>query len=181
MGKLYEINSEIQRLQDRCEYSNEVDAYVDLDTGEIMTDEELEKLFQELNMDKREIMEWMAKGVLNDRAEAEAIKAEEKRLADRRKRFERRADWFEQILIREAGGVKRELGVASVSFRKSKAVVFEEKDVPDIICWLEEHGYDDCLKYIQPEVRKMEVRTLIEGGVDVPFCKIEERVNGTLK
>lgn len=179
MSKLYEIAQEIERIQERVEWDGE--QYVDLDTGEIMSEEDLQALFQSLNMDKKEILTWMAKCVINDRAEADALKAEEKRLKARREAKEKRVERFLAILDRECAGEKTNLGVATMSYRKSEAVVFDEKDVPDITKWLETHGHEDCLNYKVPEIRKTELKALIKGGVHVPLAMVEERLNGKLK
>ena len=179
MSKLYEINQEVARIQERVEWDGE--QYVDLDTGEIMTEEELEELFQSLDMDKHEILVWMAKCIINDRSEADAIKAEEKRLAERRKAKEKRIERFMAIIDRECAGKKTDLEIATFSYRKSEAVVWDDKDAPDIICWLEEHGHDDCLKYQEPEIRKDPLKQLINSGVHVPLAMVEKRNKGNLK
>lgn len=177
--RLYEINAEFARLQERVEWDGE--RYIDLDTGEIMTDEELDRLFEELGMAKDEILRWLAKSVINDRAEAEAIKAEEKRLKERRERFEKRAERFEDIIRRECGGVTTDLGVATMAYRKSQAVEFKDEDIPDILAWLEEHDHTEAIKYIEPEVRKTELKKIIKSGEKVPYAAIVDRVNGKLK
>lgn len=61
--KLYEINAEILRLTDAIEFDEE--------TGEILGDaDELFTQIQSLQMEKKSILEYLAKLVLNIRAEA---------------------------------------------------------------------------------------------------------------
>lgn len=65
--KLYEINAEILRLTDAIEFDEE--------TGEILGDtDELFTQIQSLQMEKKSILEYLAKLVLNIRAEAAAAK-----------------------------------------------------------------------------------------------------------
>ena len=181
MAKLYEINNELYNLLFNFEWDEEYQAWIYADTGEFFTDEEFHKRMDQLNMDKKSIMEWMAKEMLNSASDLEGLKAEVKRLNARKKQTEDRIERFRQILERECDGKKTDLGVATFSYRKSSAVVWDEHNADDIICWLEEHGHDDCLKYQEPEIRKTELKKLISSGQDVPFAKIEERYNGSLK
>lgn len=180
MGKLYEINQELNSLF--CfEWDEEHEAWIYPDTGEFFSDDEFQKRMADLNMDRQSILEWMAKEMLNDAAELETLKAEIKRLTARKKHLEDRVERFRTILERECGGLKTDLGVATFSYRKSEAVVWDEKDAPDIICFLEEHGYDDCLKYNEPEIKKDPLKKLINSGVHVPLAMIEKRNKGSLK
>ena len=180
MGKLYEINQELNSLF--CfEWDEDHEAWVYPDTGEFFSDEEFQKRMTELHMDKHAILEWMAKDMLNNSAEMESLKAEIRRLTARKKHLEDRVERFRTILERECAGEKTDLGVATFAYRKSDAVVWDEKDAPDIICWLEEHGHDDCLKYNEPEIRKDPLKKLINSGVHVPLAMIEKRNKGSLK
>lgn len=180
MGKLYEINQELSDLFS-FEWSDEHSAWIYPDTGEFLTDEEFQKRADQLGMDKQRILEWMAKEILNMRGEREMLKAEGARIRDRAKRLENKEERFRQILDRECNGIKTDLGVATFSYRKSSAAVWNEANAADIICWLEENGHDECLKYAEPEIRKMELKKLMASGVNVPFAEIEERNNGSLK
>lgn len=180
MGKLYEINQELDSLF--CfEWDEEHEAWIYPDTGEFFSDEEFQQRMTELSMNRHEILEWMAKDMLNNSAELETLKTEIRRLTARKKHMEDRVERFRQILERECGGQKTDLGVATFSYRKSEAAVWDEKDAPDIICWLEEHGHDDCLKYIDPEIRKDPLKKLINSGVHVPLAMVEKRNKGNLK
>ena len=57
----------------------------------------------------------------------------------------------------------------------------DEKNEQDIIAWIEDHAYDDCLKYSEPEIRKDPLKKLINSGVNVPFASVEKRNKGSLK
>ena len=178
---LYEINGEIARLQERVEWNDDANGFIDLDTGEILSEEELNKLFDDLQMDKRERLEWMAKAVINDRGQANSIDAEIKRLQAMKKRFERRAERFEEIIVRECNGEKTQLGVATVSFRKSTAVEYDPEKIVSIAQWLEECGYSRCVRKKDPELDKNAIKSLSKTGVYIPNVNIVERVNGSLK
>ena len=78
--KLYEINAEIQRLADLLE--------VDEETGEVLCDiDAVYKEIDALQLEKKSVLEYLAKLVLNIRAESSAVKAEEQRLKERRTRL----------------------------------------------------------------------------------------------
>lgn len=175
---LYQISQEIERLQNRVSYDNEIEAYVDLDTGEILTDEELNSMFAELGMEKKEILEWMAKCVINDRSEAEAIKAEEKRLAERRKRFEKRAERFLSIIDRECAGENTNLGVATMKYTLTRSL--ETTDEEEAMQWLEASGHEDMIR-VKKELKKTEIKKLIQSGTIVPGVEIAERKSASLK
>lgn len=178
---LYEINGEMQRLQDRVEWNDDANAFIDLDTGEILSEEELNALFDDLQMDKQERLEYMAKCVINDRGQSASIDAEIKRLQAMKKRFDHRAERFEEIIIRECHGEKTNLGIASVSFRKSTAVEYAPENLESIIGFLEGCGYEKCIRRKTPELDKNAVKSLVKTGVFIPGIEIVERVNGSLK
>ena len=181
MSKLYEINMELDELMDMCEWDPDRKAYIDTATGEILQEDEYEMRLHSLGYQKQQILEWMARKVLNLRMEAAGRKVEVKRLQTEAQKREKLADRLEEIIARECAGEKTDLGVATMAYRKSEAVVWDEKDAPDIICWLQEHDHDDCLKYAEPEIRKTELKALIKGGVHVPLAMVEQRNNGKLK
>lgn len=83
--KLYEVNQQLEELLAKLE--------PDAETGEILADDD--SIFAEidaLQMERKSILEYLAKLVLNYRAEESALKEEEKRLAERRKRIEKKED-----------------------------------------------------------------------------------------
>lgn len=80
---LYEINAEIALLLQQLE--------VDPETGEILaSSEDIIRQLDTLGMERSCILEYLAKVVIETRAEANALKIEEERLAERRRRFERK-------------------------------------------------------------------------------------------
>ena len=169
--KLYEIDALILRA---------LDEFVDPETGEISGDAaELQSRLDALQMQKAGILEYLAKLTLNKRSEIAGIKAEEQRLADRRKRLEREEARLMEVLDRECAGEKTDLGVATVSYRKGKSTIVE--DEAQAIEWLEKNGFDDCVKYAAPAIRKSDVKDLIlKQGKTVPGVHIEDRRNMSL-
>lgn len=179
--KLWEINIEIERILDRVEWDIDAGAFVDPDTGEIMTAEELDAELNRLDMNREEILQYIAKKVLNIRADVTGIKPEIKRMQDMKKRWEKKEERLLAILDRECKGENKDLGVASYNYRMSHPLEYDEKDIPDIIAWLEEHDHGDCLKYAEPELKLDPIKKLIKAGEAVPFCKIADKKNGSLK
>ena len=104
--KLYEINEEIQRLTDQIGFDEE--------TGELLGDaEDLLRQIDSLQMERKSILEYLAKLVLNLRAEEVALKGEEARLKDRRSRLEKKEGRLLQVLDRECHGEKTDLGIGA--------------------------------------------------------------------
>ena len=173
--KLYEVNTEIQELLEQLELE------FDPETGEILgdrTDEILDRL-HELEKEKGRILEWVAKEALNARAEVMAIKAEEERLAARRKALENKDKRLVKILERECGGIKTDLGFAVVSYRKSeKTEIFDEATA---LTWLAKNNHEECIKIKQPELSKTEIKKLIKSGVEVPGVMVKAENNCLLK
>ena len=74
---LDEINAEIAMLLQQLE--------VDPETGEILaSSDEIIQQLDELDMERSRILEYLAKVVIETRAETAALKTEEDRLAERR-------------------------------------------------------------------------------------------------
>lgn len=153
---LYEIDQKMQSL-------------VDPETGELMDYE----AFVALQMDREKKIENMALWVKDLSAEAKAIKEEEDNLRDRRRGMENKAERLKTYLSIALGGEKFQTARCAVSFRKTASVQIDDQD--NLIRWLEQNGYDDCLKYKEPEVSKAEVGRLIKSGMPVPFAHMEER------
>lgn len=172
--KLYEVN---QRIADLCE---QLEIGCDPETGEVL--DNTENVYAELlSLEERrqDILEWLAKLVLNTRADCAALKAEEKRLKDRRIALERKESRLMQILDRECGGKKTDLGVATVNYRKTSSV--DVTDSQAAAEWLKAHGHPECYRTPAPEIAKTEVKKLINAGTKVPGCSLNEGVSCSLK
>lgn len=161
--KLYEVNEALENLFLALE--------PDPETGEITGD--IESVIEEINalqMERSRILEYLAKLVLNSRADASAIKAEEDRLKERRQKAERKAERIMEILKRECNGENTDCGVGTVRFRATEKV--EVMDATTAIAWLGDNGYESFIRRKDPEVSKADVKKLIKSGVDVPGAVI---------
>ncbi len=181
MSKLWEVNTEFERICDSCEWDNDRKAWIDYETGEIMTDDEFWQNLQALNEEHDRIVEWCAKTYLDDNAKAEMIKAEVKRLQALQKYHERRAERMKGIVDRELDGKPRDFGFCKVSYRASKAVTWKDENEQKIIAWLLSNGHDECVKKTY-EIRKTELGKLIDKGEQVTeWAQREERKSMSIK
>ena len=133
-----------------------------------------------LEMERDRILEYLAKLVLNYRAEQKALKEEADRLTDRRKRIGRKEERILAILDRECGGIKKDLGIATVSYRKSTTLEIDDQE--KAINWLTSHGHEDCIKVVAPTVSKeMAKPLLVKQGIEIPGLRLEEHNNMSMK
>lgn len=170
--KLYEIHAEIQRLADQIDF--------DPETGEILMD--ADTIFEQidaLKMERQSILEYLAKLVLNIRAEAEALKDEEARLKHRRLSLDLKENRLMKVLDRECAGQKTNLGVATFSYRQNSHV--EVSDAAKAIRWLKQHKHTECVRIPEPEISKTEVKKLIKSGTEIPGCAIKQDYSCLLK
>lgn len=165
--KLYDVNRQIEELLARLE--------PDPETGEIPADEdELIAQLNELAMERKDILVFLAKLYLNEKATLESLRAEEIRLKERGKRMERKKDRLLNILDRECGGEKTDLGVATLYYRKTCRTVITDEEAA--FEWLKEHGHRECYRIPKPEISKAAVSRLLDAGYVIPGA---ERQNGT--
>lgn len=170
--KLYEISEKIEAIMDSME--------VDEETGEVIeTDERTEERLMALDMERKDILGWLAKLALNARAEAAALREEEQRLRGRRARKEREEQRLLAIIDRECAGVKTDLGVATASYRRTTRL--EVGDEGKACRWLKRHGHSDCYRTPEPVVLKPEVKRLVQNGEAVPGCLLVEGLSFSLK
>lgn len=154
---LYEINEAIANFQ----FS------IDEETGEILNAMQLD----ELNMARDEKAENVALFIKNLRAEAEAIKAEEKSLASRRKQTERKAQSLMDYLQYCLDGDKLKTPKVAVSYRKSVRVECDDiGEVPEMF-----------LRFKEPELDKTLVKQAIKSGNDVAGCHLEEYTSMSIR
>ncbi len=168
--KLYEVNVAIMRALD----------ILDEEGGEI--NDTTMRVFEELDslqMERDRILEYLAKVVLNLRSEATAIKAEEDRLKKRRQALENKEDRLIAILDREYAGEKKDLGIATVSYRKSESI--EVTDSARACAWLSDNGHNECVRILAPEVIKDAVKKLIKNDAKIPGVTLVTKNNCSLK
>ncbi len=130
--KLYEINQQIETLLARIE--------PDPETGELsFSEEETIAQINALALKRETILEYLAKTALNTKASIQALIAEERRLHDRRQRLETKQARLIEILDRECGGQKTDLGVATLCYRKRTHVEINDNDAA--LAWLKKTGH----------------------------------------
>lgn len=139
------------------------------ETGELLDVE----AFMELQMEREKKLEGMALWVKELAATAQAIKSEIDTLQDRKKAAERKAEALKRYLAEILQGEKFTTPRCAVLFRKSTSVQVD--DTEKLVRWLEQNGYDDCVKYKEPEVSKAEVGKLLKSGMPVPFAHLENK------
>jgi hypothetical protein len=151
--KLYEINEAILNC-------------VDPETGEA----DPEKL-DELMLMREEKLEGLALWVKDLKAEADAIKAEEKALAERRQAKERKAESIKAYLEKVLAAQKFETSRAVCSFRKSQKVEITDLDkIPD-----------DYLRYSAPTADKTAIKAAIKDGLIVEGAELVDSVTMSIK
>lgn len=179
--KLWETNVEFERMIDSCVWDDERKAWVDQDTGEIMTDDEFWNQLQGLEDEHDRIIEWCVKMYLDDLAKAEMIKSEVKRLQGLQKYHERRAERMKFVVDREQAGKPHDFGFAKVSYRKSKPVTWDDANEQKIIAWLLSNDHKEAVKTTY-EIRKTELGKLIDDGAEVTkWARKEEKNNINIK
>lgn len=162
MATLYEINSQIMEC-------------IDTETGEILDVERLNAL----QMERTQKIENVALYIKELKADAEAIKAEAKALTERAKQKEATADRLKQWLTDILDGSAFETAKVKLSFRKSQKINIS--DEYELLSFLEAHGFNDCIKYKQPEISKTELTKLLKEGQEIPFAVLEASQNLQIK
>lgn len=150
MATLYEINEEILNC-------------VDMETGEII---DVERLGQ-LQLARDDKVEGIALWIKNLLSDANAIKEEEDKLAQRRKVNENKAKNLKEYLSKFLNGQKFKTPKVSISYRKSESV-----EVTD----LSKLG-DDYLKFAEPTVDKTKVKKALKAGTVLQGVSLVENQN----
>ena len=159
------------------EYTRFVDA---VDSGEIPEEAILDTL-DAISGELNEKAENIALVIKNLRAEAEAIKAEEVKLKERREAKEREAERIKFYLSRcmqTADIRKLETPTVRISFRRTESVEIEEGKEADFVKWAQTTGREDLIS-VRTEVKpvKAAIKDLIKAGDTVAFCTIREKQN----
>lgn len=160
--KLYEINATLETL-------------VDDETGEVKDYE----AFEALQMEREAKLEGVACWVKNLAAEASAIRAEEKALADRRHVLERKQGRLEQFLTFALDGERFQTARCDVRFRKSQRV--EITDMGAAVDWLVANGHDGLVQYAAPSVSKTDLKELLQSGAPVDGAELVDGLSVGVK
>lgn len=152
--KLYEINQAILNC-------------IDLETGEIIDTEQLDKL----TMERETKLENVACWIKELKAEAEALKAEKMAFAKRQQVAENKMESLKKYLAYALDGQAFKTTRASVTFRKSQAV-----EIADIYKLDENY-----LRYKEPEADKTAIKEALKAGQTVAGATLVENTSVIIK
>ena len=113
-------------------------------------------------------------------AECKAIKAEEERLAERRKAKEKSHERIKQYLsdtLQIAGIDKVETARNRITFRKSEVVEIVE----DVFIQWAQKNRDDLLKYSKPTANKTEIKRVLKDGIKIEGAELRINQNIQIK
>lgn len=169
MNTLYELDAKIAELLDTGFEMSCIDA----ETGEI-DETQLAAYLEQLQLDRKTKIDNIAVYVKNLEAEAVAIRAEEKKLKERREAKERKAERLKNYIKTSMllqGETKFESARVSMSLRNSKAVVVDESKLESVYF---------TSKIVQ-SVDKKAIKAALEAGILVEGAMLEECKNLQIK
>lgn len=170
MANLFEIDNKINELLESD--AQRSDELTDLETGEIAS---LEELLNQLEIEQKTKIENIGCYIKNIAADVDALKLEEKKLAERRKVKENQIERLKNYLsmnLQEAGYNKFETSRVVLSFRTSKAIEIAEGTELD----------DEFLTVkVTKEANKKALKEAIETGFEIEGVKLVEKKNIQIK
>ena len=144
-------------------------ACIDQETGDILDVEKLDAL----EMEREKKISNTACFIKNLRAEAEAIKAEKMKMADRQKAKENLADRLENYLENYLGGLTYEDERCAISYRKSTSTeIAEDLDLSTL---------PDGCKKIKIEADRTAIKKALQNGEKIDGCALVLRSNIQIK
>ena len=155
MRPLYEIDEEILKC-------------VDLETGEIIDEDRLGALEMEREAKIEGIILWR-KDML---AESEAVKAEAKKLYDRARALDNKAEQLKKYLIYALNGEKFKTERCLVSYRSSKNIVIDDVHQLPVEVWKD---------LSEDWISKTKIKELLEAGKEVKGAHQEDRQSIIIK
>lgn len=144
-------------------------------TGEIL---DLEA-FEALAMERDKLIENMICWYKNELADAEALKAEEKALAERRKKHEAKAAKLERYIAEALDGQAFESPKGVCSFTKSTGIVIDDEKA--FVQTMLDNGGLSYLTAQGYKPNRKAIKLAINLGIPMPGATIEERNNITIK
>ena len=153
---LYEINRDILALVN--------------EDGEIADIE----AFEALNLAREQKIENVACWIKNLKADAAAIREEEKALSDRRRANENKAERLENFLAYALKGEKYNSPRVNITYRKSEAV---ELDVSDEVFM---ERFSEFVK-VTPTINKTAIKDALKAGITNIPAHLSERQNMQIK
>lgn len=148
---------------------------IDHETGEVLDFD----AFEELQMARDAKIEGIVCWTKNLAAEANAIREEEKELAERRRALEAKRDKLLGYVDRALDGAPFQTAKCAVTYRKSTAV--EITNMEALVQWCMDNGYDGNVTYAQPTVSKTDIAPLLKSSMAVTGAELCERTNMGVK
>ena len=145
---------------------------VDLETGEIIDTEQLDKLQMERDTKLENVACW----IKDLKAEAEALKNEKQALAERQKVAENKAESLKKWLAYALQGEKFKTPKCAISFRKSEAVEVTDEGLNNL---MKEH--DELLTYKAPEPNKTAIKQALKDGLNVEGVQLVQNTSTIIK
>ena len=145
---------------------------VDLETGEIINTEQLDRLQMERDTKLENVACW----IKDLKAEAEAIKTEKQILANRQKVAENKAESLKKYLAYALDGKKFSTAKCAVSFRNTESAEVTEEGLEAL---MKEH--DELLTYKSPEPNKKAIKDAIKDGLSVAGVQLVQNVSTIIK
>lgn len=167
--RLYEIDNALLELMENG-YNDEC---VDAETGEFLEDR-FEELMARYTAERDVKIENIALYIKDTVAECDALKAEEKRLADRRKAKENKVKWLKDYLttsMLQAGDSKFESAKCVVSFRKSVSVNADMELIPA----------EYVTEKVERTANKTAIKKALQDGETIIGAYLEEKQNIQIK
>lgn len=162
--KFYEIDSRIDALLEQL---------VDEDG---VINEEAEAALDALETEKEQKTEGILLAIKGLSAEAEAIRNEEKALAERRRVIEKKTDGLKSFIQRRLAGEKFKTARVSVSYRKTTSC---EVDEGAWLFWPEE--LQDKLTKQTTTVDKNALKMMLKGGTEIDGARLITSQSMTIK
>ena len=143
---------------------------VDMETGEIINTEQLDKL----SMERDQKIENIALWIKNLNADAEAFKAEKQAFDARQKAAENKAASLKKWLSGYLEGIAFKSTKVAISFRRSESV--QVNDINAIA------NFDDqYIKYAEPTADKTAIKKALKDGIAIPGAELVENQNIQIK
>lgn len=153
MGSLYEINERIDALTEQM---------IDPETGEV--DESIMDQIEQLGMEKKQKIEYIALKIKNLRAEAQSLKAEKESFDKRMKQTQNKAESLERYLGNILAGEPFSTTKVKITWRKSESVeIVNAENIPD--------KYMLCRTEMRPQ--KALIKQAINEGHAIPGAMVK--------
>ena len=154
------------------EIDNAILDCIDMETGEIIDTEQLDKLQMERDTKLENVACW----IKDLKAEAEALKNEKQALAERQRVAENKAESLKKWLAYALQGEKFKTPKCAISFRKSEAVEVTDEGLNNL---MKEH--DELLTYKAPEPNKTAIKQALKDGLNVAGVQLVQNTSTIIK